>query len=466
MPHYTTSYSTKNKPRARRAVGSQLPQARQRQRRKGAQYLKRSQGFGGRRRAGSGYAGGGRNDRRAYALIIVGCAFLLFVASILWYANRNVEITLNGTPTKVRIHSTVERVIVDQGLEPSSGNLLAVDGEILKKGAGTPYTATLNGKKLSAQKSAELELEGGEDLAIEDGVDLFEDHDVAVTQIQPTITVEGTGSVQYVKTWGKMGRSEVWTGRVTGKVSDKGVVQEPVNAVVECASVLPRKKDKKYVALTFDEGPSSATQRVVEILKEKDAKATFFISGDRVASNKQVVRSIAESGNELGTNAYSDVNLSELPADELRSQLANGFEAVQEATGSAVTLVRPPFGAFSDQNWADAMDLVSAVVTWNVDSGDWLLQGASSVVDTVTSSVSNGDIVLLTDNDSTADQTVEALPLLIDALREQGYELVTISELIATDSDLKDLVKIGKAGLPKGASLPVLPDSGEDEQSE
>lgn len=185
-------------------------------------------------------------------------------------------------------------------------------------------------------------------------------------------------------------------------------------------------------------------------------KATFFVSGDKVASNTAAVRAIAESGNEIGANAYSDVDLRELDGPGLRDQITRGFEAVSDATGTSTALLRPPFGEFSNENWAAAMDLVSVVVTWNVDSGDWLLQGADSVVETVMGSVGNGDIVLLTDNDATASQTVEALPRLIDRLLESGYKLVTVSELIATDDDLADAIDVSSAGLPKGASLPSV----------
>ena len=464
MPNYTTSSSPNARPRYRKNPGNQLPSGRRRQqRRKGAQYLRRSQGFGGRRRPGHGYGG---NDRKTYALIIVGCAFLLFVASIVWYANRSVEITLNGEAAKVRIHSNIERVIADQGLEPSAGDLLAVDGSVLKKGAGTAYAAELDGESLSAEKAASVELEGGEELTIKDGENVFEEHDVAATEIQPTLTVEGTGPVAYVETWGQAGRSEVWTGRETGMVVDKGVVKEPVNAVVTCTSVLPSKKDAKYVALTFDEGPSAQTEQIVQILREKDARATFFVEGDKVSSNAAAVRAIAASGNELGVNAYSDTDLTELDASHVRDQLTQAFAAVEDAANTTPTLLRPPFAAFSNQNWADAMDLVSAVITWNVDSGDWLLQGATSVVDTVVGSVSNGDIVLLTDNDATAEQTVEALPQLIDRLRENGYSLVTLSELIAADKDLRDLIDVDNVGLPKGASLPKLEEQTDSELSE
>ena len=142
MPNYTTSYSSKTKPRYRKNTGNQLPSGRRRQqRRKGAQYLRRSQGFGGRRRPGHGYGG---NDRRVYALIMVGCAFLLFVASIVWYANRSVEITLNGAAVKVRINSDIERVISDQELELEPGDLLAVDDE----GRVSPLVAARIGRDL------------------------------------------------------------------------------------------------------------------------------------------------------------------------------------------------------------------------------------------------------------------------------------------------------------------------------
>lgn len=100
--------------------------------------------------------------------------------------------------------------------------------------------------------------------------------------------------------------------------------------------------------------------------------------------------------------------------------------------------------------------MVSAVVSWNVDSGDWLLPGATTVADTVVGSVRNGSIVLLTDNETTCAQTVEALPQIIDRLQAEGYEFVTLSEMIATDDDLKDLVDLSKVRMPKKASLPVV----------
>ncbi|MDO4437717.1 MAG: polysaccharide deacetylase family protein [Coriobacteriaceae bacterium] len=453
-----------NKPRYRKGPSRQLPNARGRQqqrRRKDAQYLRHTQGFGGGRRPGRGYGG---NDRRPYAIIMVGCAFLLFAASIVWYVNRGVEITLNGEPAKVRIHSTIEQAMAEHELTPSPGDLLAVDDEVLKRDGGTKCTVTLNGKAIAPGKLGKVELEGGEKLTVEDGKDVYEKHDVAVTELMPKMSVKGAGPVRYVETWGEAGRSEIWTGHTSGKVVDKGIVKEPVDAVVSCTGVNPaRKKGVKYVALTFDESPSTHTQEILEILEKKDAKATFFIAGDKVKKNAAAVQAIAKSGNELGTNAYADKDLTELSGEDLRAQITRASDAVENVTGSAVPLLRPPFGEFSPDNWAQAMDLVSAVVTWTIDSGDWLQPGAGEVVDTVTSSVSNGDIVLFTDSGATGAQLVEALPQVIDTLQSQGYKLVTLSELIATDKDLSKKLDLGRAGLPKGKTLPSL---GEDKPAE
>lgn len=465
MLSYTTSYSTKKKPHYRRNNTDFLPGGRRRQQRKpGARYLNHSQGFG--RRGGRGGRGmNTNNSRKPYAFIAVGCAFLFFVASVIWYANRDVPIMLNGVEAKARINSSIEQLIADQELNPSPGNLLAVDDSVLEKEGGERVSVKLNGKRVSASKLADTKLQPNDKVEVANGRDRYEEHDVQATEIAPTLTVEGRGAIKYVKTWGVPGRSEVWVGKQSGITADKGVVQEVVNCEVVCRSVSPDKKGKKYVALTFDEGPSENTQQIVKILQEKGAGATFFLSGDAVKKRSDAVKAIARAGFDIGSNSYSDVDLSGLSGDDLRNQLTRGFDAISKAADVSTALLRPPYGAFSEQDWAQAMDLVSVVVTWNIDSGDWTLPGAQAVADTVVGSVSNGNIVLLTDNSSTSAQTVEALPLIIDRLQAEGYELLSLSDLIKTDEDLsKDLKSLTKVTMPKDAVLPQLAADGADQE--
>lgn len=456
MPNYTTSYSPK-KPHMRRNTKDQgyLRPGRRAQRRPGAQYLNHSQGFGRKRK---GFRAGGNNSRKPYAIIAVGCAALFFAASVIWYMNRGVGITLNGNEVSVRINSTIEQVIEDQGLDETTvaGNLLAVDDSVLEKRGGERYSVTLDGKAVALDALSSTSLTGGEELTVEDGVDTYEEHDVAATTIAPTVTVKGTGAIQYVKTWGVPGRSEIWTGLVSGKTADRGVVQEVVNCEIAASSVSP--EDGKYVAITFDEGPSSYTSQIVDILKEKGVKATFFLSGDAVEANAAAAKTLADAGMELGSNSYSDTDLSKMSGDELRQQIQRGFDAIKSATGEDVHLLRAPYATFSLENWAETMDMLSAVVSWNVDSGDWLLPGANQIVEDVCGSVRSGNIILLTDNAATGEQTVEALPALIDRLQDEGYTLVTLSDLIATDDTLAEQVNLSKVSMPDDAVLPTVAD--------
>ena len=402
------------------------------------------------------------NSRRPYAFIAVGCALLFFIASLIWYANRSVDITLNGDTVKARINSSLEQLITDQGIEPTPGKLLAVDDSVLDKRGGERVSVKLNGKQVDDDKLIDTKLQERDEVEVANGRDEYEPHEVQATTIAPRLVVKGSGAIEYVTTWGVPGRSEVWTGKTSGKIQDRGVLKEAVDCVVTRRSVSPDVKGKQYVALTFDEGPSEYTEQIVRILKEKKASATFFLSGDAVEAHPGAAKAIADAGFEIGSNSYEDKSLAELTAPEARKQLEDGFSAIEKATGVRTALLRAPFAAFSEQNWADAMDMVGAVVSWNVDSGDWLVPGADAVVQSVLDSVSDGSIVLLTDGVSTGKQAVEALPSLIDELRAAGYEVVGLSELIATDPDLADeLPSASTVSMPEDAVLPTVAKEGE-----
>lgn len=461
MLNYTTSFNPRsNKPHRRRDT-THLPSAqRRRPHQPGVQYLRHSQGFG-RRVPGRGNRVPRRPDaRRPYAMIAVGCALLLFIASVVWYINRSVTVDLNGSEVSVRIHATVEQLIEEQGLEYRAGDLLAVDDSVLEKRGGERYSVKVDGKRLSADELATAELLGGEKLEIGAGRDTYEPHEVQATEIAPTLTVKGSGPIKYVETWGVPGRTEVWVGKTSGKTHDRGTVAEVQDCVVRASNVTP--EDGKAVALTFDEAPSEYTGRILAILEEAGAGATFFVQGDRVAGNEAALAAIADAGFELASNGYADVDMTALSGTGLRDQIERGFDAVKAASGSKVSLLRPPFGLFSEQNWAEAMDLVGAVVTWNIDSGDYQLRGADEVVENVMGSVGNGDVILLTDSDATGEQALEALPELLRRLKEAGYRVLSVSELVKSDPELAEEVSPAKVKMPKDAVLPVPADAAGD----
>ena len=262
------------RPTARRDLG-QLPSGqRKRHRKPGAMYLNHSRGFSDR----SARIGNGRTPRRPsrlpYALIAVGCALVLFVAAVVGYVNRSVDVVLNGQETAVRVGSTLQNLIDDQELTDTydAGDLLAVDDSVLTRHGGEKLSVKVDGKRIKQGKWKSRELTGGEKVTVKDGRDTYEKHEVQATVIEPKLKVEGTGAIEYVKTWGIQGRSEVWVGEQSGKTQDRGEVVPATDCVVECASVAP-KGNEKYVALTFDEGPSGATKQILRVLKEKGVTA-------------------------------------------------------------------------------------------------------------------------------------------------------------------------------------------------
>ena len=321
---------------------------------------------------------------------------------------------------------------------------------------GEKLSVKVDGKRVKQGKWDSRELEGGEKVTVKDGRNTYEKHEIQATVIEPKLKVEGTGAIEYVQTWGVQGRSEVWVGEQSGKTQDRGEVVPATDCVVACASVAP-KGNKKYVALTFDEGPSGATKQILQVLKEKGVTATFFLSGDAAEASPATAKAIVDAGCEIVSNGYSDDSLKGQDREAVREQITKGTDAIKSATGVKTMLLRAPYAAFDEQNWIDAMDLVSAVVSWNIDSGDWLLNGADEQVSTVLDSVTPGNIVLFTDRDECAEQTLEALPQIIDGLIADGYKIVTLSDLVKTDTSLsKKLTSLTKATMPKDAVFPQL----------
>lgn len=191
----------------------------------------------------------------------------------------------------------------------------------------------------------------------------------------------------------------------------------------------PRTVDptKPMVALTFDDGPNAAySDMILDILEENRAVATFFEVGRNVANCPQPLSRMVELGCEIGSHSYVHKDLSKLSAEALMNDLAAADQAFIDAVGFAPTLLRPPYGAV---NSAVKHDTGRSVITWTIDTEDWKSRDTGKVVSYVQSLPSlDGEIVLL---HSSYETTVEAVKILVPWLIQQGYQLVTVSELMA-----------------------------------
>lgn len=199
-------------------------------------------------------------------------------------------------------------------------------------------------------------------------------------------------------------------------------------------------KEKK-IALTFDiSWGESRTVPILDILKAKNVtKSTIFLSSPWSQRHPEIVKRIKEDGFEIGSHGHKHDNYSKYTDEEIRSQIGKADTILTEMTGKKPNLIRMPNGDFDKRVLQIAGDMGYTVIQWDTDSKDWTNPGTENIINNVLSKAHPGDIILMHASDS-CKETHLALPVIIDTLRQQGYEFVTVSELIAgTDMKSKEI---------------------------
>lgn len=200
---------------------------------------------------------------------------------------------------------------------------------------------------------------------------------------------------------------------------------------------------KKVVALTFDDGPYAPyTGQVLDILKEYNVPATFFILGENAEKYPELVRRIAEEGHEIGNHTYHHVDLLKSDSKTVAEEIDRTSKVITAITGTTPHLLRPPHGFRDPTVMKIVADRGLQVVEWSVMSKDWTNPGVDVIVDRTVNKVKNGSIILLHDGDGTASkasraQSVEAARRIIEILSAKGYQFVTVDEILAKTEDNK-----------------------------
>lgn len=206
--------------------------------------------------------------------------------------------------------------------------------------------------------------------------------------------------------------------------------EEPVVSVVAGADVPhgddgEEATDIKYVALTFDDGPSPrCTPKLLDGLKERGVHATFFVVGCQVVKDPDIVIRMAAEGHQVGNHSYDHGELDKLSPAEAAEDMAKNEELLRELLGEGEYWLRPPYGLLSKE---EAALLEIPVIGWSVDTEDWRSKDAEKILDVLYRQVSDGDIILLHDRYL---NSVEAALRAIDHLQQQGYCFVTVEELL------------------------------------
>lgn len=182
--------------------------------------------------------------------------------------------------------------------------------------------------------------------------------------------------------------------------------------------------DDKIVALTFDDGPSKYTDKILDVLKKHNACATFFLIGNTVDFYSDTLRRILEEGSEIGNHSYDHKLLTRLSKEEFQEEINKTQEAIKKITGFTPTLFRPTYGGYTNtlKSYTDL-----TFVLWDVDSRDWQVKTKGRILNKVLPNVKSGSIILMHDNH---EYSLNALEDMIEALKKQGYKFVTVTELL------------------------------------
>lgn len=155
------------------------------------------------------------------------------------------------------------------------------------------------------------------------------------------------------------------------------------------------------------------------------------------------------------SHSYTHPVLSSLPQDKLLGELKDTQEALKKAAGIDTTMLRPPYGAFKKDTWLKTQGCISASILWNMDSLDWKRPGVDKIVQNSIQGIQPGYVILMHDGGGPREQDLEALPKILDTLLGQGFEFVTITELMKADGKVPEEIISGKAKMPEGAVWPT-----------
>lgn len=190
--------------------------------------------------------------------------------------------------------------------------------------------------------------------------------------------------------------------------------------------------NRPMVALTFDDGPSDTTPKILALLEQYGGRATFFVVGNRIANYETQLAQIAAQGSEIGCHTWSHRQLTSLGNNEVRSQIEKTVRSVEARTGQTVRLMRPPYGSHNSAVRSVCKELGLSVVLWSIDTEDWRTRDAQATYDTILENVQNGSIILCHD---LHEPTGEAMERVIPELVRRGYQLVTVSELLSFQAE-------------------------------
>lgn len=228
-------------------------------------------------------------------------------------------------------------------------------------------------------------------------------------------------------------------------------VEKPVGTPEPVANKLvinSRRTGKKWVALTYDDGPNpSYTKDFAEFLVANKIPATFFLCGNMVKQYPDTVKFLADNNFELANHSYDHPLLTKLSAEKVTDQLQDTHDLIKSASGVDVKLMRPPFGAHNKTVQDVCEKMGYKIIIWDVDTEDWRKRSVPQMVNTIMKQTRDGSIILMHDRKhGGVDSVKETTRQVVEKLRADGYTFVTVGEMLSVDDGSAAGVTIGAVG--------------------
>ena len=360
------------------------------------------------------------------------------------YHWRTLSIEVDGTAYSAKADTTVAAFMRDhRDFERKPGRLLSVEGKVLEPSGGNTVSVKFDGKQIEPADWDHTRFEKNGTLTVTPGTDLTEEHTVEQRKVpfKTDINLNG-GPVQIVTQQGEDGLQEFWVGRQSKKTAAKTVIRKQEPLIVK--SFAPRPEGKKVIALTFDDGPSIYSDKILDILKQNKVKATFFELGEQSLEFPKVEQRIVREGHQIASHSVSHPYFPNMSAQEQRQEIESSLSDIKKASDVSTRTFRAPYGAFGVDEWKNNATLIDRNVLWDVDTLDWKRPGEKQITKEVVDYVHNGAVVLMHSGGGDRSQTVKALPEIIKQLKKKGYSFVTIDELCKM------------AGLPEAEPVALL----------
>lgn len=347
---------------------------------------------------------------------------VIILAELLFYQFYYfVPITVNGQKVNAKREQILQTFLTQKKLMPKFGRLLDVEGKVILPKGGNPPIIFVNGKRSSLSYAIEDNVQ----VTLQAGTDKTEKVIERVEEVQSKVVSRGKGAFIAIIRKGRPGVRMVRKGQISGKVIAGKWLVRPQGYTIGRFNI----RDRRVIALTFDDGPSKFTPLILKILKDNKARASFFAVGNNIKKRSKWLREMARRHYTIGNHTFGHIPMNKSSSKKIAKELKATDALIYKITGRKTRWVRPPGGALNSSAINTILKRGYRISMWNTDTVDWRRPSPKKIKERVLRDLKPGQVILMHDGGGNRMNTASALPGIIKGIKKAGYRLVTLDEL-------------------------------------